>query len=94
MRVEAAPIQLTHGERRTRTAQPTLWREPGAHRERAACARATTNAGTRLSIIRRLSNWLTPCLHSHSEDSFQGQGLDVVWNHIGKRSAFVGSFAL
>lgn len=28
------------------------------------------------------------------EDSFQGQGLDVVWNHIDKRSAFVGSFAL
>jgi len=28
------------------------------------------------------------------EDSFQGQGLDVVWNHIGKRSAFVGTFAL
>jgi hypothetical protein len=28
------------------------------------------------------------------EDSFQGKGLDVVWNHIGKRSAFVGSFAL
>jgi len=28
------------------------------------------------------------------EDSFQGQGLNVVWNHIGKRSAFVGSFAL
>jgi hypothetical protein len=28
------------------------------------------------------------------EDSFQGKGLDVVWNHIGKRSAFVGSFTL
>jgi hypothetical protein len=28
------------------------------------------------------------------EDSFQGQGLDVVWNHIGKRSAFVGTFTL
>ena len=28
------------------------------------------------------------------EDSFQGKGLDVVWNHIGKRSAFVGSFSL
>jgi hypothetical protein len=28
------------------------------------------------------------------EDSFQGQGLNVVWNHIGKRSAFVGSFKL
>ena len=28
------------------------------------------------------------------EDSFQGKGLDVVWNHRGKRSAFVGSFSL
>jgi hypothetical protein len=28
------------------------------------------------------------------EDSFQGKGLDVVWNHMGKRSAFVGTFAL
>jgi len=28
------------------------------------------------------------------EDSFQGKGLDVVWNHMGKRSAFVGSFTL
>ena len=28
------------------------------------------------------------------EDSFQGKGLDVVWNHIGKRSAFVGTFVL
>ena len=28
------------------------------------------------------------------EDSFQGRGLNVVWNHIGKRSAFVGRFAL
>jgi hypothetical protein len=27
------------------------------------------------------------------EDSFQGKGLDVVWNHMGKRSAFVGSFS-
>jgi len=27
-------------------------------------------------------------------DSFQGQGLNVVWNHMGKRSAFVGTFAL
>ena len=27
-------------------------------------------------------------------DSFQGQGLNVVWNHIGKRSAFVGTFSL
>jgi len=26
-------------------------------------------------------------------DSFQGQGLNVVWNHVGKRSAFVGTFA-
>jgi hypothetical protein len=28
------------------------------------------------------------------QDSFQGKGLDVVWNHVGKRSAFVGTFAL
>lgn len=28
------------------------------------------------------------------QDSFQGTGLDVVWNHVGKRSAFVGTFAL
>ena len=28
------------------------------------------------------------------EDSFQGKGLNVVWNHMGKRSAFVGSFSL
>ena len=28
------------------------------------------------------------------QDSFQGQGLNVVWNHIGKRSAFVGRFTL
>jgi hypothetical protein len=27
-------------------------------------------------------------------DSFRGQGLGVVWNHVGKRSAFVGSFTL
>ena len=27
------------------------------------------------------------------EDSFQGKGLNVVWNHVGKRSAFLGSFA-
>jgi hypothetical protein len=28
------------------------------------------------------------------QDSFQGKGLDVVWNHVGKRSSFVGTFAL
>jgi hypothetical protein len=28
------------------------------------------------------------------EDSFHGKGLDVVWNHVGERSAFVGTFAL
>ena len=28
------------------------------------------------------------------EDSFQGKGLNVVWDHMGKRSAFVGSFSL
>jgi hypothetical protein len=27
------------------------------------------------------------------EDSFQGKGLNVVWNHVGKRSAFLGTFA-
>ena len=27
-------------------------------------------------------------------DSFQGKGLDVVWNRVGQRSAFVGTFAL
>ena len=27
------------------------------------------------------------------EDSYQGKGLNVVWNHVGKRSAFLGSFA-
>jgi hypothetical protein len=26
-------------------------------------------------------------------DSFQGQGLNVVWNHVDKRSAFVGTFS-
>jgi hypothetical protein len=26
-------------------------------------------------------------------DSFQGVGLDVVWNHVDKRSAFVGTFS-
>ena len=27
------------------------------------------------------------------EDSFQGKGLDVIWNHMGQRSAFVGTFS-
>lgn len=27
------------------------------------------------------------------QNSFQGQGLDVIWNHMGERSAFVGTFA-
>jgi len=27
-------------------------------------------------------------------DSFEGQGLNVVWNHVDKRSAFVGTFTL
>jgi hypothetical protein len=27
------------------------------------------------------------------QDWYQGKGLDVVWNHVGKRSAFVGTFA-
>jgi hypothetical protein len=28
------------------------------------------------------------------EDSFQGKGLGVVWDHIDKRSAFIGAFTL
>jgi len=28
------------------------------------------------------------------DESFQGQGLGVVWTHMGKRSAFVGAFTL
>lgn len=28
------------------------------------------------------------------DESFTGQGLDVVWNHVDKRSAFIGTFAL
>jgi hypothetical protein len=28
------------------------------------------------------------------DDSFQGQGLGVVWKHVDKRSAFVGAFTL
>lgn len=27
-------------------------------------------------------------------DTFHGQGLNVVWEHVGKRSAFVGTFAV
>lgn len=27
-------------------------------------------------------------------DTFRGQGLNVVWNHVGKRSAFIATFAL
>ena len=93
VRVEAAPIHLTFAQ----------GEQHGAARlEAGNLARIETRSLCHGDdICGNEFVYYPPLVHlAHAmpaftlEDSFQGKGLDVVWNHTGKRSAFVGTFAL
>jgi hypothetical protein len=93
VRVDAAPIQLTfaHGEEHgaARLVAGNL-----ARIETRSLCHADDICGNEFVYYPPLVQLAHAMPAFTLEDSFQGKGLNVVWNHMGKRSAFVGSFSL
>jgi len=93
VRVDTAPIQFAfsqgdqHGAARLEAGQL-------AHIETRSLCKGDDKCGNEFVYYPPLIKLAHAMPAFTLEDSFQGQGLNVVWNHIGKRSAFVGSFAL
>ncbi|MGA2072616.1 MAG: DUF1326 domain-containing protein [Terriglobia bacterium] len=93
VRVEAAPIQLTLATGEMHGAALLVAGNLASIKTRSLC-QGDDKCGNEVVYYPPLVH-LTHSMPAFTvEDSFHGQGLDVVWNHIGKRSAFVGSFSL
>jgi len=93
VRVEAAPIQLTlaHGDQHgtARLVAGNL-----ARIETRSLCEGDNKCGNEFVYYPPLVQLAHAMPAFTLRDSYEGPGLDVVWNHIGKRSAFVGSFSL
>jgi hypothetical protein len=93
VRVEAAPIQLTlaqgehHGTAR-------LVAGNLARIETRSLCQGDDICGNEFVFYPPLVQLAHAMPAFTIQDSFQGKGLDVIWNHVGERSAFVGTFAL
>jgi len=93
VRVEAAPIQLTLATGEQHGAAQLVAGDLVSIKTRSLC-QGDDKCGNEVVYYPPLVHLAHAMPAFTLEDSFQGQGLDVVWNHIGKRSAFVGSFSL
>jgi len=93
VRVEAAPIQLTLATGEQHGAARLVAGNLASIKTRSLC-QGDDKCGNEIVYYPPLVHLAHAMPAFTLEDSFQGQGLDVVWNHIGKRSAFVGSFSL
>ncbi len=93
VRVEAAPIQLTLAKGEHHGAAELVAGNLASIKTRSLC-QGDDKCGNEIVYYPPLIHLAHAMPAFTLEDSFQGQGLDVVWNHIGKRSAFVGSFSL
>ena len=93
VRVEAAPIQLTLAKGAQHGAAQLVAGNLASIRTRSLC-QGDDKCGNEIVYYPPLVHLAHAMPAFTLEDSFRGQGLDVVWNHIGKRSAFVGSFSL
>ena len=93
VRVEAAPIQLTLAKGEQHGAAQLVAGNLASIKTRSLC-QGDDKCGNEIVYYPPLVRLAHAMPAFTLEDSFHGQGLDVVWNHIGKRSAFVGSFSL
>ena len=93
VRVEAAPIELTLAKGEQHGAAQLVAGSLASIKTRSLC-QGDDKCGNEIVYYPPLVHLAHAMPAFTLEDSFQGQGLDVVWNHIGKRSAFVGSFSL
>jgi hypothetical protein len=93
VRVEAAPIQLTLATGEQHGAAQLVAGNLASIKTRSLC-QGDDKCGNEIVYYPPLVHLAHAMPAFTVEDSFHGQGLDVVWNHIGKRSAFVGSFSL
>ena len=92
VRVEAAPIQLTLAKGEHHGAAELVAGNLASIKTRSLC-QGDDKCGNEIVYYPPLVHLAHAMPAFTLEDSFHGQGLDVVWNHIGKRSAFVGSFS-
>jgi len=92
VRVEAAPIQLTFGKGEHHGAALLVAGNLARIETRSLC-QGDVICGNEFVYYPPLVQ-LTHSMPAFTiEDSFQGKGLDVIWNHMGERSAFVGTFS-
>jgi Protein of unknown function (DUF1326) len=93
VRVEAAPIRMTFGEGSEHGDVSLVAGKLAQVKTRSLCAGDIICGNEEIYYPP-----LTKLHHSMPAyalvDSFSGQGLGVVWNRLGARSAFVGSFSL
>jgi hypothetical protein len=92
VRVDAAPIQFLVGEGAQHGAA-TLVAGNLARIETRSLCQGDHICGNEFVFYPPLVQLAHAMPAFTLDDSFQGQGLNVVWNHVGKRSAFVGTFA-
>jgi len=93
VRVEAAPIQLTFAQGEHHGAARLVAGNLARIETRSLC-QGDDICGNEFVFYPPLVQ-LTHAMPAFTiEDSFQGKGLDVIWNHMGERSAFVGTFAV
>jgi len=93
VRVEAAPIELTLATGEMHGAAQLVAGNLASITTRSLC-QGDDKCGNEIVYYPPLVHLAHAMPAFTLEDSFHGQGLNVVWNHIGKRSAFVGSFSL
>jgi hypothetical protein len=93
VRVEAAPIQLTLAQGEQHGAARLVAGDLARIETRSLC-QGDDKCGNEVVYYPPLVQLAHAMPAFTLDDSFQGQGLNVVWNHIGKRSAFVGNFSL
>jgi len=92
VRVEAAPIQLTFAQGEHHGAALLVAGSLVRIETRSLC-QGDDICGNEFVYYPPLVR-LTHAMPAFTiEDSFQGKGLDVIWNHMGERSAFVGTFS-
>jgi hypothetical protein len=92
VRVEAAPIQLTSAQGEHQGAALLVAGNLARIETRSLC-QGDDICGNEFVYYPPLVQ-LTHAMPAFTiEDSFQGKGLDVIWNHMGERSAFVGTFS-
>jgi Protein of unknown function (DUF1326) len=93
VRVDTAPIQLTVGHGDHHGVAKLVAGNLARIETRSLCA-GDHYCGNEFVYYPPLVSLVRSMPAFTLDDSFQGQGLGVVWNHVDKRSAFVGTFTL